>query len=87
MERFLLSFPECPATRVKLVTDRVYTTYVTSCVIFGRVNDEAIVASELTRYHGDLLAVDRVSFDVQPGEVFGYLGPNGAGKTTTIELS
>jgi ABC-2 type transport system ATP-binding protein len=46
----------------------------------------AIVASELTRYHGDLLAVDHVSFDVQPGEVFGYLGPNGAGKTTTIKM-
>jgi ABC-2 type transport system ATP-binding protein len=33
-----------------------------------------------------LLAVDHVSFEVQPGEVFGYLGPNGAGKTTTIKM-
>ena len=47
---------------------------------------KAIVASELTRYHGDLLAVDHVNFEVQPGEIFGYLGPNGAGKTTTIRL-
>jgi ABC-2 type transport system ATP-binding protein len=46
----------------------------------------AIVASELTRYHGDLLAVDRVKFEVQQGEIFGYLGPNGAGKTTTIKM-
>ena len=46
----------------------------------------AIVASELTRYHGDLLAVDHVSFEVQQGEIFGYLGPNGAGKTTTIKM-
>ncbi len=47
---------------------------------------QAIVASELTRYHGDLLAVDHVNFEVQPGEIFGYLGPNGAGKTTTIKM-
>jgi ABC-2 type transport system ATP-binding protein len=46
----------------------------------------AIVSSELTRYHGDLLAVDHVNFTIQQGEVFGYLGPNGAGKTTTIKM-
>ncbi|MBN1813438.1 MAG: ATP-binding cassette domain-containing protein [Anaerolineae bacterium] len=46
----------------------------------------AIVASELTRYHGDLLAVDHVSFTVKQGEIFGYLGPNAAGKTTTIRM-
>ena len=47
---------------------------------------DAIVSSELTRYHGDLLAVDHVSFEVRQGEIFGYLGPNGAGKTTTIKM-
>ena len=47
---------------------------------------DAIVSSKLTRYHGDLLAVDHVSFEVQQGEIFGYLGPNGAGKTTTIKM-
>jgi ABC-2 type transport system ATP-binding protein len=46
----------------------------------------AITASRLTRTHGDLLAVDHVSFEVEQGEVFGYLGPNGAGKTTTIKM-
>jgi ABC-2 type transport system ATP-binding protein len=46
----------------------------------------AIVSSELTRYYGDLLAIDHVSFKVQQGEIFGYLGPNGAGKTTTIKM-
>ncbi len=35
---------------------------------------------------GQVLAVDRVSFDVHPGEVFGLLGPNGAGKTTTMRI-
>ncbi|MFB3909054.1 MAG: ATP-binding cassette domain-containing protein [Candidatus Eisenbacteria bacterium] len=33
-----------------------------------------------------IVAVDRVSFDVRPGEIFGFLGPNGAGKTTTIKM-
>jgi ABC-2 type transport system ATP-binding protein len=46
----------------------------------------AIAASKLTRYHGDLLAVDHVDLEVQRGEIFGYLGPNGAGKTTTIKM-
>jgi ABC-2 type transport system ATP-binding protein len=31
-------------------------------------------------------ALDRLTLDVQPGEVFGFLGPNGAGKTTTLKL-
>jgi sodium transport system ATP-binding protein len=35
---------------------------------------------------GQVVAVDRVSFDAQPGEIFGLLGPNGAGKTTTMRL-
>ncbi len=41
---------------------------------------------ELTRTFGDFVAVDRVSFDVHEGEIFGFLGPNGAGKTTTIKM-
>ena len=40
----------------------------------------------LTKKFGDFTAVDRVTFNVQPGEVFGYLGPNGSGKTTTIRM-
>ena len=35
---------------------------------------------------GQVMAVDHVSFDVHPGEVFGLLGPNGAGKTTTVRM-
>ena len=42
--------------------------------------------SHLTKHYGSLKAVDGISFDVQPGEVFGILGPNGAGKTTTLEM-
>ncbi len=40
----------------------------------------------LTKQYGTLLAVDDLSFRVQPGEVLGFLGPNGAGKTTTMRI-
>jgi len=43
-------------------------------------------AHHLTKQYGDLVAVDDLSFEVEPGEVFGLLGPNGAGKTTTIRM-
>ncbi|HKY93836.1 MAG TPA: ABC transporter ATP-binding protein, partial [Kiloniellales bacterium] len=41
----------------------------------------------LTKRFGRLLAVDAVSFSLQPGEVLGFLGPNGAGKTTTMRMA
>ncbi len=47
---------------------------------------EAIVVTDLTRRFGDFTAVDRVTFSVGVGEIFGFLGPNGAGKTTTIKM-
>ena len=40
----------------------------------------------LTRKYGTLRAVDRISFSVDRGEVFGFLGPNGAGKSTTVRM-
>jgi ABC-2 type transport system ATP-binding protein len=40
----------------------------------------------LTKRFGPVLAVDRLSFAVEPGEVVGFLGPNGAGKTTTLRM-
>ena len=45
-----------------------------------------VVVRDLTKRFGDFTAVDRVTFDVHPGEIFGFLGPNGAGKTTTIKM-
>ncbi len=49
-------------------------------------NDEAVIVEELTRRFDDFVAVDRVSFSIERGEVFGFLGPNGAGKSTTIRM-
>jgi ABC-2 type transport system ATP-binding protein len=46
----------------------------------------AIEVEGLTKYYGDLLAVDHIDFQVKQGEVFGFLGPNGAGKTTTQRM-
>ena len=46
----------------------------------------AIVADNLFKKFGDLVAVDHVNFKVEYGEIFGFLGPNGAGKTTTINI-
>jgi ABC-2 type transport system ATP-binding protein len=46
----------------------------------------AITALGLTKHFGDFTAVDRVEFEVQRGEIFGFLGPNGSGKTTTIRM-
>ena len=45
-----------------------------------------VYVDNLTRRFGDFVAVDHVSFEVNPGEVVGYLGPNGSGKTTTIRM-
>ena len=45
-----------------------------------------IEARDLTKRFGDKVAVDHLSFDVEPGRVTGFLGPNGAGKSTTMRL-
>ncbi len=45
-----------------------------------------IEARGLTKRYGDTLAVDNLSFTVEPGRITGFLGPNGAGKTTTMRL-
>jgi len=49
-------------------------------------NDIAIEAQELTMRFGDFVAVDRVSFRIRRGEIFGFLGSNGCGKSTTMKM-
>lgn len=50
------------------------------------MSEWAVEVNELTRRFGDFTAVDRISFSVRRGEIFGFLGPNGAGKSTTIRM-
>ncbi|MDH5373932.1 MAG: ABC transporter ATP-binding protein [Acidimicrobiia bacterium] len=54
----------------------------------GRGNCMVAAAVEVANFrkvYGDFVAVDGISFEVQPGQIFGLLGPNGAGKTSTLE--
>ncbi len=58
-------------------------------VIPPRVGDGGVYAIEaegLSQRFGDFTAVDRVSFQIEPGEIFGFLGSNGCGKTTTMKM-
>ncbi len=50
------------------------------------ISDYAIEVKELTKRFSHLTAVDKVSFNVKKGEIFGFLGPNGAGKTTMVNM-
>lgn len=45
-----------------------------------------IEVENLTKYYGNFMAIEDVSFTVEPGEILGFLGPNGAGKTTTMRI-
>ena len=45
-----------------------------------------ITVDHLTKYYGDHLAVDDISFEISEGHVYGFLGPNGAGKSTTMNI-
>lgn len=47
---------------------------------------QMIVARDVIKRFGEVTAVDGISFEVQPGEIFAFLGPNGAGKSTTIKM-
>lgn len=48
--------------------------------------DVAIEVSDLTKHYGETVAVDHLTFTVEPGRVTGFLGPNGAGKSTAMRL-
>ncbi len=55
-------------------------------VMPGRKESKMIEARGLTKKYGDTVAVDNLTFAVEPGKITGFLGPNGAGKTTTMRL-
>jgi ABC-2 type transport system ATP-binding protein len=48
--------------------------------------DPIVAVTGLTKRYGDLVAVDALTFSLEPGTVTGFLGPNGAGKTTTLRM-
>jgi ABC-2 type transport system ATP-binding protein len=50
------------------------------------MTEKAIVCKDLTKQFGDFYAVNKISFDVNKGEIFGFLGANGAGKTTAMRI-
>ncbi|MFH1087968.1 MAG: ATP-binding cassette domain-containing protein [Chloroflexota bacterium] len=50
------------------------------------MSEYVVQVEDLVKRFGRLVAVDGISFAVEPGELFGFLGPNGAGKTTTINI-
>jgi len=49
-------------------------------------NEKVIVVKDLTKRFGGFTAVDKITFDVEKGEIFGFLGANGAGKTTAMRM-
>ena len=57
-----------------------------AALLHSSTSSPAVVVRDLERRFGSFLAVNRVSFSVAKGEIFGFLGPNGAGKSTTIRM-
>ena len=70
-----------PETRGRTVEDLNSLTGAAGPAAAG-----AVRVRDLTRKFGEFTAVDRVTFDVEAGQIFGFLGPNGAGKTTTLRM-
>src|SRR5881275_1743695 len=52
----------------------------------NKEREPILAVRHLTRAFGGLVAVNSVSFNIYPGEVYGLIGPNGAGKTTVINM-
>ncbi len=50
------------------------------------MEEKVIICNNLSKKFGDFVAVDKISFDVKKGEIFGFLGANGAGKTTAMRM-
>ncbi|MBI4352963.1 MAG: ABC transporter ATP-binding protein [Candidatus Omnitrophica bacterium] len=69
------------------VKEEVFEEFFQGKGISTEKRSEIMIETEsLEKKFGDFTAVDKVSFQVKRGEIFGFLGPNGAGKTTTIKM-
>lgn len=53
---------------------------------YQEASKDALELSSLTKFYGDLKAVDNLSLKINKGEIFAFLGPNGSGKTTTLKM-
>jgi ABC-2 type transport system ATP-binding protein len=74
--------PACRAATIPAMQREEHATIAVRPAPAGAV----LSVQDLTKRYGDVPAVDRVSFSLQPGSITGFLGPNGAGKTTTLRL-
>src|SRR5262249_10929175 len=74
---------ETPSTKREIDTSLSVTYISQGCAM---IHVENLTKSFRDLRRGHVVAVDRVSFDARPGEIFGLLGPNGAGKTTTMRI-
>jgi len=94
MEKYVRC-PKCTTLiTVEGISGEIKTIQCPSCKNEGKVTFKktllkktcAIEVLNLRKEYGDLVAVNSISFSVEPGVVFAFLGPNGAGKTTTVEM-
>ena len=65
---------------------RIHLKNVCISIILKRRHQKLIVVENLEKKYGGHLAVDHLSFKVEPGKIYGFLGPNGAGKSTTMNI-
>ena len=80
--------PRLPGPRYALPVPAIHLDHLTKIyrVPVREAGLGASLRSLVRREHRDVVAVNGISFDIEPGEIVGFLGPNGAGKTTTLKM-